>query len=141
MDEMIAAIPDYMSQITGRPYSTRIETGPAGTERTGYVTFVFRREEENSSCGRASVGPPAARVILILHERCVATTTRLLALVAHELGHAMGLYHVGDTRSVMYRSNRDVTRFTDDERYHAQLAYEVGYGKRYCGWPFSAGCD
>ena len=26
------------------------------------------------------------------------------------------------------------------EQYHAQLAYEVGRGHEYCGWPFQRSC-
>ena len=141
LDDMIGAIPGYMQEITRHAYTKRIETGTADTDRTGYVTFVFREEDQNTSCGRADIGPPSARVILVLQDRCVSARTRLLALVAHELGHAMGLYHVADTRSVMYMSNRDVTRFTDREQYHSQLAYDVGHGRRYCGWPYSESCQ
>ena len=29
---------------------------------------------------------------------------------------------------------------TDRESYHARLAYQVGRGAQYCGWPFNAAC-
>ena len=53
----------------------------------------------------------------------------------------MGFYHVGDRDAVMASGVFDgrVT-FSFKERYHAQLAYEVGRGTEYCGWPYSTAC-
>ena len=136
LDDIVAAIPGFVAQVTGESYTRTVETGTDGADRDGYVVILFRHEEERNSCGRAErAGPPAARVVLAMHERCVTESTRLQALVAHELGHALGFSHVADQQAVMYASNRAAIRFTDQEQYHAQLAYEVGNGKPYCGWP------
>ena len=41
---------------------------------------------------------------------------------------------------MMSETGNDIEWFTERERYHAQLAYEVGRGAAYCGWPFDPGC-
>ena len=65
---------------------------------------------------------------------------------AHELGHALGFFHVPVSDALMCGTGRvpctsSVTQFNAKERYHGRLAYEVGNGAEYCGWPFSAGCS
>ena len=54
------------------------------------------------------------------------------------VGHALGFYHVGDRTAMMTATGwTGRASFTDHELYHAQLAYEVGRGKSYRGWPFA----
>lgn len=42
--------------------------------------------------------------------------------------------------AMMSETGNDTEWFTQRERYHAQLAYEVGRGAAYCGWPFGSVC-
>ena len=58
----------------------------------------------------------------------------------HEFGHAMGFKHVLAPNAIMGSGNLSDT-FTAREQFHAQLAYKIGRGARYCGWPFSAECE
>ena len=50
----------------------------------------------------------------------------------------MGFRHV--EFGVMGFGELGDTTFTAREQYHAQLAYEVGRGHEYCGWPFQRSC-
>ena len=55
----------------------------------------------------------------------------------------MGFHHVLDPTAVMDLNpiGNYPTTFNAREQFHAQLAYKVGRGARYCGWPFSAACE
>ena len=94
-------------------------------------------------CGRASVGANPGTIWLNADSRACLD----LEVYAHELGHALGFFHV-DPRvypnAVMkpqgWRHNSGQYRFTGQEKYHARLAYEVGRGHEYCGWPFQRVC-
>ena len=48
-------------------------------------------------------------------------------MLVHELGHALGLYHVPDDDAVMKQFTWTTT-FSAAERFHGPLAYEVGRG-------------
>ena len=50
--------------------------------------------------------------------------------------HSVGEY----VKPQGWRHNSGQYRFTEQEKYHARLAYEVGRGATYCGWPFQARC-
>ena len=49
-------------------------------------------------------------------------------------GHDVGLYHTSDPSAVMHPRGKALN-FNAREQYHAQLAYEIGPGAPYCGWP------
>ena len=53
----------------------------------------------------------------------------------------LGFWHVADTTAVMAEGwmrghHHWIDEFNSRERYHVQLAYEVGRGEKYRGWPF-----
>ena len=148
-DHMRRAIPRLAEQLTGEPYRGRIEHGIADRERRGWITVRFVTEEEEpdiseGACGRASIGGDPGNIWIIRrargNKRC--TDERFPELFAHEVGHALGFYHVvPDRNSIMAPGvYYGIEQFSAREVYHARLAYEVGRGQRYCGWPFRATC-
>ena len=52
----------------------------------------------------------------------------------------MGFKHVLSANAVMADFGNLADTFSAREQFHAQLAYKIGRGARYCGWPFSASC-
>ena len=62
-----------------------------------------------------------------------------LETFVHEFGHDVGLYHTSDPTAKMHRQSIGLT-FNAREQYHAQLAYEIGPGAPYCGWPKGPDC-
>ena len=141
-------VPLVIPQLTGRPYTGRIESGPRNRNWKGWITIEFDSVEVIGAVGRARVGADPGRMWLaddaLWHFGPGRRPQhwRFEAIFGHELGHAMGFWHVSDAQALMKHSNRApaVGKFSAKERYHAQLAYEVGRGARYCGWPFGGGC-
>ena len=142
MREVIA---DAVEALTGEPYSGDITMGPEDVDRNGWITIEFVREEDDPDfwgsanpdrvvCGRARVGAVVGRIWLngsqISDTRCV-----LDPLLRHEVGHALGFFHVPGSRDLMAVGRVDTDHFTSREEYHAQLAYELGRYRPYTSGP------
>ena len=148
-DHMRRAIPRLAASLTGQPYRGRIEDGIGDRSAAGWITVRFVTYEEEpeisaGACGRASIGADPGNIWIIRrargNKRCVDPSF-FPELFAHEFGHAMGFFHVADRTAIMapgIYTRRDT--FNAREKYHARLAYEVGRGATYCGWPFQATC-
>ena len=117
----------------------------SGAQRPGRKTRA-RRQLDNAegACGRARRGADPGAIWIVRRARgnyrCVDMDS-FPELFAHEFGHAMGFSHVEDRTAIMAKGvwNGQST-FTAREQYHARLAYEVGRGHEYCGWPFQRTC-
>ena len=68
---------------------------------------------------------------------CFPDEGPFLSVFVHEVGHAFGFRHVSDIKAAMRKTWGYTPRFTAREEYHARLAYQVGRGQPYGGWPFS----
>jgi hypothetical protein len=169
IDVIYAEVPRLASQITGQPYSGRITEGMAERpERIGWIIIEFAFRPDPYACGSATVGGETGWIEMLYWrpdldpdnpeveydwETCSfwhsddEGLTSFPALLAHEFGHAMGLWHVADQQAVMYpgtaghRFISEAASFSMREKYHAQLLYDVGADKRYCGWPFNRDCE
>ena len=138
VDHIRAAAPQIFRELTGWSFTGRITTGPGpARRRANSITVEITSNVEAGYCGWANYGPGSDDWAGIQINPINCSFERIFA---HEMGHALGFRHVSDYNSVMY-SHTNATRFTARERYHGRLAYEVGPGLAYCGWPYSAGCD
>ncbi len=141
-DHMRRVIPRLAEQLTGQPYRGRIEDGIADLEQPGWITVRFITPEEEpgiaeGSCGRVGTIGDFINIWIVRRPNCLR---RFPELFAHEFGHAFGFGHVADRSALMARGWTGIDQFSAREVYHARLAYEVGRGQRYCGWPFSPTC-
>jgi hypothetical protein len=123
-------IVDAVREFTGGQYQAVIEEGTeVRPERVGWVNVELLQEiPEGDYCGYATNigGNPSTLKLRI--DRCGCGSIKIPAdLVIHEVGHALGLFHVegdDDLMSPQYFSNCRATLPTAREVYHAQLMYQ-----------------
>lgn len=106
---------------------TTLETGTETRERTdGWVMVNITRDSRSPYCGRAYVGSTRGEIELV-DDRCACGSTKISGtVVAHEVGHAMGFWHVDDRRNLMYPyvpGNCPPGSLSANEKYHSALAY------------------
>jgi carboxypeptidase family protein/matrixin len=103
-----AALVDGVRLFSSGAFGASIEQGPgARPAQAGWINVEIRRTiEEGDHCGLASsVGGNPSRLQVRL-ERCGCGSIKIPAsVVLHEVGHALGFFHVSDRESVMYPFN------------------------------------
>ena len=126
VDALRRAVPGY----TAGQYSVAtVETGtdvrPAARD---WINVDFKKPEANGDrvCGTAFVGRNPGTITLYL-DICGCGSIRIPPAVAmHEVGHAMGFFHVADKTSLMYPFNESGCRpgaLSAAETYHAAIVY------------------
>jgi hypothetical protein len=123
------AIPRAVTEFSAGRLS--VSTLEMGTETratsTGWIIVDIRRDpNERQTCGYANIGATAGSITLN-NDVCSCGSNKIPgALVLHEVGHALGFFHVPDRNSVMYPflpGNCPAGTLSAAEKFHAAIAY------------------
>ena len=138
------AIHESVEALTGKKFAGRITRGANyRKDQYGWVDVLplgdeyWEDRDRSAPCGAAWVGLTEG---IILINTDALDVCSLDTLMLHEFGHALGFYHVlaqGDWVMTPYFSEIAPV-FTEDEQFHAQLAYELGRGELYTPDPRKA---
>ena len=125
LDALRRAVPAWTVNIYS---AVKIETGTETREApSGWINVLFRREPNTRTpCGQAYVGRNPGEITL-WSDVCSCGSNKIPGSVTmHEVGHAMGFFHVSDRNSVMFPFDSGDCRagnLSAAESYHAGVAY------------------
>ncbi len=132
--DVIATIRDAVTRAvplwTGGQYAAYVESGPDVRLSTpGWINILITNDPgERVTCGQSYVGRDPGEIELNVNPVCSCGAVKVPGhVVVHEVGHALGFFHVGDQKSVMYPrapGNCPLGEVSADERYHAAIAYQ-----------------
>ena len=125
-----ALIPGAVEALTGKAYEGRITEGREDVRQDNVVTIEFVSGSDDPhfwqqspsgpiQCGRAWIGAVEGRIWLNADAMSVSIC-KLHLIFPHEVGHALGFFHVQDSEDMMYHSGNGTSQFTPRERFHAQ---------------------
>lgn len=125
IDALRRAVPAWSGgRMSAAAIETGVETRPPVTD---WMNVDIKRDpKETRVCGFAYIGANPGSITLN-DDVCSCGSNKIPgAVTMHEVGHAMGFFHVGDRRSLMYplvAGNCPKGELSAAESYHAGLAY------------------
>jgi Matrixin len=125
LDALARAVPAFTG---GRLSAAAIESGTADRPDTnGWINVVIRRDpNEQQTCGFAFIGANPGTITLN-DDVCSCGSRKIPgAVVIHEVGHALGFFHVSDRGSIMYpfiAGDCPAGELSGAEKYHSAIAY------------------
>lgn len=128
IDVVLDAISRAIPAFTGGTLSAAIESGTTvRAEATGWINVdIVRDPSQRRSCGYSYIGRNPGS-ITFYHDVCSCGSRKVPGpLVMHEVGHALGFFHVADRESEMYPffvGHCPPGQLSAAEAYHAAIAY------------------
>ena len=131
VDALRRAVPAYTA---GTYNAAAIETGTdERPETTDWINVNFIRNNERRTCGTSFVGRNPG-VITLYIDVCSCGSNKVPgAVTMHEVGHALGFFHVGDRNSLMFPFASGACPagvLSAAESHHAGVAYSRPRGNR-----------
>jgi len=130
---VVATLPRAVRTFSaGRLDAAQVDQGTESRPRTsGWINVIFQRDPKSELCGQAFVGADAGQITL-WDDTCNCGSVKIPGEVTlHEVGHAMGFWHVPDRGSVMYpQANVGCPNgvLSQAEQFHSALAYSRSPG-------------
>lgn len=131
-ESLVRAVREFTN---GTLSAAALETGiEARAPAAGWINVDIRRDpNEKTTCGFARIGANPGS-ITFNNDVCSCGSNKIPgALVLHEVGHALGFFHVPDRNAVMYPylpGNCPAGQLTAAEKFHAGIAYSRPRGNR-----------
>jgi hypothetical protein len=125
LDAIRAAVPAFSG---GRYSAAAIETGAESRPKVqDWINVNIRRDpNERRTCGFAFIGANPGEITLN-NDVCSCGSNKIPgAVTLHEVGHAMGFFHVDDRSSIMFpfiAGDCPAGALSPAESYHAGIAY------------------
>src|SRR5262245_10015506 len=117
----------------GRFTDTTFETGvDARPERAGWIVIELINDRAEPWCGQALVRATAGHIWMnTAYDSCLSRGSLDDGVLSHEIGHALGFWHL-DFQNALMHSDFELHHrtITDSERYHASIAYKRFAGNR-----------